>query len=188
MLYVAQHCANSICSENQKKKKKQQGALQWLLRVFPPAEMQNQSSLGHISVAPTQLHCHPISFDLWADNSGKRHQKTLLHGCSSVLGTKWTQTFIMAGKCTAQKLLSAHLTKNRDPNSVTGSIMNLQSHYFSGTFTGVDTVRPGDPARPHPHAESVLLARPQALGCVISHFALSLCLHHIFLLPTGKCN
>lgn len=35
----------------------------------PPAEMQNPSSLSRISVAPTQRYCHPISLNLWANNS-----------------------------------------------------------------------------------------------------------------------
>lgn len=42
--------------------------------VFPPGhKCKNPSSLSRISVAPTQLYCHPISLNLWADNSRKRH-------------------------------------------------------------------------------------------------------------------
>lgn len=101
-LYVAQHCANSICWKR---------ALQWHLRVFPQAEMQNQSSLSRISVAPTQLYCHPISFNLWANNSGEQHQKTLSWGCSwgvalgrdsSVFAAKCTRNSVMAGKRKAE--------------------------------------------------------------------------------------
>lgn len=49
---------------------KKDGCLTFILAAgFSPRRDLNQSSLSHISVAPTQLYCHPISLNLWYDNS-----------------------------------------------------------------------------------------------------------------------